>query len=102
MNITAIKNFGELNGALRVLFTLVSVADFNGEIHTDKTSLRKATGVCERTLRDHLFILCRCNIIKWKYCGAAFLNPDFLFKGEPKDKPRAVEAYDKFKSDISA
>lgn len=102
MEITAVKNFNELNVALRVLFTLVSIADFRGEIRTNKTDLRKAAGVCERTLKEHISTLCRCNIIKWKYNGTAYLNPDFLFKGEPAEKPRAVCAYAEFKSDISA
>lgn len=102
MEITAVKNFNELNGALRVLFTLVSIADYRGEIRTNKTDLRKAAGVCERTVKEHIATLCRCNILKWKYNGSAYLNPDFLFKGAPSDKPTAVRAYAEFKSDISA
>ncbi len=102
MEITAVKNFKELNGALRVLFTLVSITDRRGEIRTNKTELKKATGVCERTVKDHIAVLCRCNILKWKYSGAAFLNPDFLFKGDPQDKQQARADYAAFRSDISA
>lgn len=102
MEITAIRNFKELNGALRVLFTLISIAGYNGEIRTNKTELRKATGVCERTVKEHIAVLCHCNILKWKYGGSAFLNPDFLFKGEPTAKQQARADYAAFKSDISA
>lgn len=102
MNVTSVKNFKELNGALRVLLTLISIADFGGEIRTSKAELKKAAGVCERTVKEHITTFCRCNMLKWKYSGAAFLNPDFLFKGAPDDRPRAVQAYNAFKSDITA
>lgn len=102
MNITAVKNFKDLNAALRLLFTLVSITDDGGRIRTNKADLSKHTGVCERTVKEHITTLCRCNIIKWKYGGAAFLNPDFLFKGKPEDKAEARKAYEAFKSDITA
>lgn len=102
MDITAVKNFKDLNAALRLLFTLVSITDTHGRIRTNKADLSKHTGVCERTVKEHISVLCRCNILKWKYGGVAMLNPDFLFKGEPDEKQAARNDYSAFKSDISA
>lgn len=100
MDVTAIKNFKDLNAALKLLFTLVSITGEDGRIRTNKADLAKHTGVCERTVKEHIATLCHCNILKWKYGGAAFLNPDFLFKGKPEAKAEARKAYEAFRSDI--
>ena len=100
IDITAVKNFKELNISVRLLLTLISISSATGEIRTDKGALAKAVGVSKQTVGTHINEFARCNLLKFKYSGVARLNPDFYYSGNPDKKSSAVFEYQLFKSDV--
>ena len=101
MNITAVKNFKELNIGVRLLLTLISISDSEGRIRTNKTDLAKAVNSSRQTVGEYINSFARTNILKFKYSGSARLNPDFYFRGDPLRKPLVISEYQQFKSDVN-
>ena len=100
IDITKIKSFGRLPPALKLLFTLLSIADERGCIRTNKDDLARAINVTRQTVGNHLIALCNSKVIKYKYSGLARLNPDFFRLGNETERANYRKDYDAFVSDI--
>lgn len=100
MDINALNNFKGLNLGVKVLLTLFSLADENGRIRTNKDALAKYFKVDRRTIGNHINALTAAGVIKYKYSGAAFINPRFYYIGAPDRRDSVIEEYENFKSDV--
>lgn len=100
MDITALKNFKSLNLGVKILLTLFSLADENGRIRTNKDALARYFKVDRRTIGNHLNALVSAGVIKYKYSGAAFINPRFYYAGAPDRREQTITEYDGFRSDV--
>lgn len=101
MNINALKvNFSALDTGNQVLFKLILLADEYGNIKTSKTSLALELGKSRECIAQHINKLVAARILKYKYSGAAYLNPEIIFKGSEFQYKHAIELYNCFKSDV--
>ena len=95
LNLPKCRNLG-----VKIFITLFSLADEAGRIRTNKDALAKYFKVDRRTIGNHINDLVSSGVMKYKYSGAAFINPRFYYIGAPDRRAGTIEEYDKFKSDV--
>ena len=102
MNVMAInkKAFKELDVGVRILCTLVLCADANGEINLNKSVIANYLKVSRQTVGKHIKSFAEANMLKFKFSGRGWLNPEFLYNGPPEEKNVALNGYQNFKSDV--
>ena len=102
-----IKKLDVLNERRRGLRPATSLFNYYQD-HTDelnrvkiqKIELAAVLNVSERTISNWVRALASVGLIKYKYSGAARLNPEFWFVGSQTNYEKALEEYKRFKSDI--
>lgn len=100
MDVTALKSFKSLNLGVKVFLTLFLLADETGRIRTSKDAIAKYLGADRRTIGNHINALVSAGAIKYKYSGAAFINPRFYYAG-PRDRlDQTIKEYEDFRSDV--
>ena len=95
LNLPKCRNLG-----VKIFITLFSLADEAGRIRTNKDALAKYFKVDRRTIGNHINDLVSSGVMKYKYSGAAFINPRFYYIGAPDRRDSVIEEYENFKSDV--
>ena len=101
INVNTVRNFSALDTGTQLLLTLFTLADDKGGIRTSKTALATYLKKSRETVGAYINRLARSNIIKFKYSGAARINPEFYYHGAEQDKAEALRLYQEFKSDVT-
>ncbi|MBQ3492498.1 MAG: hypothetical protein IJA88_00140 [Clostridia bacterium] len=101
MNVSAIKkNFNLLGVEIKIFFTLALCADANGIANVNKDKLSKYIKVSRQTIGKYMRTFAGCNILKYKYSGKTFFNPEFYYTGPEELRAKVQEDYLRFKSDV--
>lgn len=100
INLTSIKNFIELDVSTQLLFIILQSLRSDGTVELGKPALSKYLKVSPQTVGKKLLQYVNANIIKYKYSGRMFVNPDFCYKGTMANRENVAKAYVEFKSDI--
>ena len=100
MNITAVKNFKNLDVGTKILFTVLLCAGDMGQAELKKTTIADYLELTPQTVGKHLKIYADCQLLKYKYSGLIRVNPNFYYNGAPELQESAVQEYNSFKSDI--
>ena len=80
----------------------MQVADKHNCLDVSKKELGQVMGKSYRTISDWILRLAKSGAIKYKYSGAARLNPFFYFNGTAADYAIAISEWKNFKSDIES
>lgn len=84
----------------RVLFDyLADAVNPRGYVRRRKDEIAADLNVSPRTVANYIYTLCALNIIKRKYDGQTFVNPDYYFTGDAEEFNAAKKEYADFKSD---
>lgn len=102
MNIHELKNFNTLPLSVRVLLTLISLADEQGKIRTTLPDLVRYLGASRQSVSSHIKNFVNVGALKWRYSGSARLNPLFYYTGNPSELNNVAKEFEQFKSDMKA
>ena len=96
------SSLSQISRAMTLLNVFMQIADKHNQFNVSKRELRLVMGKSYRTISDWISRLAKAEAIKYKYSGAARLNPFFYFNGAAADYNVAISEWEKFKSDIDA
>lgn len=100
VNVTAIKNFKLLSVGLKVLFVILACATPSCHIEFGKKPIARYLHIASQTVGNHLQTFVQADMLKYKYAGHIFINPDFFYTGDASELEAVKQDYKKFKSDI--
>ena len=94
------SSLGLISNAMTLLNVFMQICDSHNRLDVSKKELGRVLGKSYRTISDWILRLSKSGAIKYKYSGAARLNPFFYFNGTAADYAIAISEWEKFKSDI--
>ncbi len=102
LDLTAIKNYMCLCPGVRALLAILTVAPHSCAVRISKADVAICVGISSTALMSHVRGFARSGVLKYRYSGDIFVNPDFFYTGTgEKEHLNAVrENYLKFKSNI--
>ena len=83
------------NQKIKVMNALIKMKDSNNQIITTQRALCKSAGVSLPVVNQTLQILIESDFIKKKQNGVYMINPNFLFKGNQKNRMNVLLQYQK-------
>lgn len=100
MDVSVVENIKTLDYGTQILFMILLGVGAKGCAKLKKTDIAECLGIAPQTVGRHLETFVNCKMLKYKYSGLIFINPEFYHVGPAEDKEKLKGQYQAFKSDL--
>lgn len=100
LNLATLSNVRDLQIQFQILIIILRIASPEGRMRLKTEKFAEYININKSTLKTHIRQFVQSKMIKWKYSGEFFINPEFCYLGNPDDLAKTKEDYAMFRSDL--